>query len=72
MHALRHFCEFCNKDLKELILMRDKELKEMLEVCNLEKKFRIIFLVQTGMRISDALELKVGDVLRELELGWLL
>ena len=145
LHALRHFCEFCNKDPKELIFMRDKEirnpdpnsrsgvrnlildfreylekegyapktinawdgavrsffsailgkagminvknykdacvtkkkdfvptleeLKKMLEVCNLEEKFRIIFLAQTGMRISDALELKVGDVLRELKLG---
>ncbi len=145
LHALRHFCEFCNKDPKELILMRDKEirnpdpnsksgvrnlildfreylekegyapktinaldgavrnffsailgkagminvknykdacvtkkkdfvptleeLKKMLELCNLEEKFRIIFLAQTGMRISDALELKVGNVLRELELG---
>jgi integrase len=46
-----------------------EELKKILDVCNLEEKFRIIFLAQTGMRISDALSLKVGDVLRELELG---
>ena len=29
----------------------------------------IKLIAQTGMCISDALELKVGDVLRELELG---
>jgi integrase len=145
LHALRNFCEFCGKNPKELILMRDKEirnpdpntrtgvrdlvldfrvylekegyapktinawdgavrsffssilgkagminvknyrnacitkkkdfvptleeLKKMIEVCNLEEKFRIIFLAQTGMRISDALDLKVSDVLRELELN---
>jgi len=46
-----------------------EELKRMLDVCNLEEKFRIIFLAQTGMRISDALKLKVGDIQRELELG---
>jgi len=46
-----------------------EELKRMLDVCNLEEKFRITFLAQTGMRISDALKLKVGDVQRELELG---
>jgi integrase/recombinase XerD len=46
-----------------------EELKRMLEVCNLEEKFRIVFLAQTGMRISDALKLKVGDIQRELEQG---
>ena len=46
-----------------------EELKRLLDVCNLEEKFRILFLAQTGMRISDALKLKVGDVERELELG---
>jgi len=46
-----------------------EELKRMLDVCNLEEKFRIIFLAQTGMRISDALRLRVGEVQRELELG---
>jgi len=44
-----------------------KELKKILDVCNLEENFRIIFIAQTGMRISDTLELKVDDVLRELE-----
>lgn len=46
-----------------------EELKTMLDVSNLEEKFRILFVAQTGMRISDALSLKVGDVARELELG---
>jgi len=53
---------------KDLVPTLD-ELKRMLDVCNLEEKFRIIFLAQTGMRISDALRLKVGDIQRELELG---
>ncbi|MEA2096133.1 MAG: site-specific integrase [Candidatus Cloacimonadota bacterium] len=44
-----------------------EELKKMLDVCNLEEKFRIIFLAQTGMRVSDVLDLKVGDIERELE-----
>lgn len=45
------------------------ELKQILDVCNLEEKFRIIFLAQTGMRISDALKLRIGDIERELKLG---
>jgi len=145
LYALRYFCEFCRKTPKQLILERDKELrnsdpnsrtgirdlildfrkylekegyapksinawdgavrsfftavlgkagminvknygesqvskrkdlvptleelKRMLDVSNLEEKFRIIFIAQTGMRVSDALKLKVGDVQRELELG---
>lgn len=43
-----------------------EELKKMLDVCNLEEKFRIIFLAQTGMRVSDVLDLKVGDIEKEL------
>jgi site-specific recombinase XerD len=46
-----------------------EEVKKMLDAVDLEEKFRIIFIVQTGMRVSDAVELKVGDVQRELELG---
>lgn len=45
------------------------ELRKMLDVCNLEEKFRIIFLAQTGMRVSDALDLKIGDIERELNQG---
>jgi integrase len=44
-----------------------EELKRMLDVCNLEEKFRVIFLAQTGMRVSDVLDLKVGEIERELE-----
>ena len=145
LHALRNFCNFCGKNPKQLILRRDKEirnldpnnrtgirdlildfrkyleqmgyapktinawdgairgffssvlgkagminvknyadshiskrkdlvptleeLKKMLDVVSLEEKLRIIFIAQTGMRVSDALELKVGDIQRELELG---
>jgi len=46
-----------------------EELKKMIEVMNLEEAFRIIFIAQTGMRVSDAISLKIGDVKRELELG---
>ena len=46
-----------------------EELRKILDVCNIEEKFRILFLAQTGMRISDALALKIGDLQRELDLG---
>jgi site-specific recombinase XerD len=46
-----------------------EEVKKMLDTVDLEEKFRIIFIDQTGMRVSDAVELKVGDIRRELELG---
>ena len=57
---------------REIVIKRDmvptlEELKRMLDVCNLEEKFRVIFLAQTGMRVSDMLDLKVGDIERELE-----
>ena len=45
-----------------------EELKKMLDSVNLEEKFRIIFIAQTGMRVSNALKLKVGDIQRELKL----
>jgi len=46
-----------------------EELKKMLDAVNLEEKFRILFIAQTGMRVSDAIALKIGDIRRELELG---
>jgi site-specific recombinase XerD len=46
-----------------------EELKKMVDVMNLEGGFRILFIAQTGMRVSDALNLKIGDIKRELELG---
>ncbi len=45
-----------------------EELKKMLDVCNLDEKFRMIFIAQTGMRISDALAIRVGNIQRELDL----
>lgn len=51
------------KDLVPIL----EEPKKMLDSVNLEEKFRIIFIAQTGMRVSDALELKVGDIQRELD-----
>jgi site-specific recombinase XerD len=45
-----------------------EELKKMIEAMNLEKGFRILFLAQTGMRVSDAINLNLGDIQRELEL----
>ena len=46
-----------------------EELKKMIDVMNLEEAFRILFIAQTGMRVSDAISLKIGDIKRELELG---
>ena len=46
-----------------------EELRKMIDVCSLTEKLRILFIAQTGMRISDALKLKVGDIQRELDLG---
>jgi len=46
-----------------------EELRKILDISNIEEKFRIIFLAQSGMRISDALSLKIGDIRRELDLG---
>lgn len=51
---------------KDLVLTLE-DLKKMLDVVSLEEKLRIIFIAQTGMRISDALKLKVGDIQRELD-----
>ena len=46
-----------------------EELRNILDVSTLEEKFRIIFLAQSGMRISDALSMKIGDIQREFDLG---
>ena len=46
-----------------------EELKKMIDVMSLEEGFRILFIAQTGMRVSDAISLRIGDVRRELELG---
>jgi len=46
-----------------------EELKKMLDVVDLGEKFRILFIAQTGMRVSDAVALRIGDVQRELDLG---
>jgi len=53
-----------NKDLVPTI----EELKKMLDVVGLEEKIRILFIAQTGMRVSDAVKLKIGDLQRELDL----
>lgn len=53
-----------NKDLVPTL----DELKRMLDTVDIEEKFRIIFVAQTGMRVSDALKLTYGDIKRELEL----
>ncbi|MCD6371240.1 MAG: site-specific integrase [Candidatus Aenigmarchaeota archaeon] len=68
MINVKNYKNACISQKKDFVPTLE-ELRKMLDVCNLEEKFRIIFIAQTGMRISDALELKVGDVLRELELG---
>ena len=58
---------------RNVVIKRDlvptlDELKRMLDVGNLEEKFRIIFVAQTGLRISDALKIKIGNIQRELDL----
>jgi site-specific recombinase XerD len=53
-----------NKDLVPTI----EELKKMLDVVGLEEKIRILFIAQTGMRVSDAIELRISDIRRELDL----
>lgn len=60
-----------NRDVstKKDLVPTIEELKRMVDVGNLSEKIRILFIAQTGMRISDALKLKVGDIQRELELG---
>jgi site-specific recombinase XerD len=68
MVNVRNYRNGCITTKKDLVPTLE-ELKKMLEVVDLEEKFRILFIAQTGMRISDALELKVGDIQRELELG---
>lgn len=55
--------------LKKDLIPTLEELKKIMDVCNLEEKFRVLFLAQTGMRISDALTMKVGDIQRELDQG---
>jgi hypothetical protein len=41
----------------------------MLDVADLGEKFHILFIAQTGMRVSAAVALRIGDVQRELDLG---
>jgi integrase len=53
---------------KDLVPTLD-ELRLMIDAVNIEEKFRVIFMAQTGMRVSDALQLKIGDVQRGLDLG---
>jgi site-specific recombinase XerD len=45
-----------------------EELKKMIDAMSLEEGFRILFLAQTGMRVSDAISLKIGNIKRELDL----
>jgi len=62
---------YCNRNVpsrKDLVPTLE-ELKKMLDVVDLEEKFRIIFVAQTGMRVSDAIKLTFGDIRRELEQG---
>lgn len=45
-----------------------EEVKRMIDVSDINSKFSIIFLAQTGMRPEDALRLTIGDIQRELDL----
>ncbi|KXB01928.1 hypothetical protein AKJ45_00915 [candidate division MSBL1 archaeon SCGC-AAA261F19] len=62
-----------NYEHRDVTLKKDlvptlEELKKLLDVSDLSTKFSIIFLAQTGMRPKDALDLKVGNIQRELDL----
>jgi integrase len=59
----------CFVSTKKDLVPTLEEVKKMLDAVDLEEKFRILFIAQTGMRVSDAIELKVGDIQRELELN---
>jgi integrase len=68
MINVKNYGESQVSKIKDLVPTLE-ELRRMLDVSNLEEKFRIIFIAQTGMRVSDDLKLKVGDIQWELELG---
>lgn len=59
----------CGITQKKDLIPTLEELKKMIDVMSLEEGFRILFLAQTGMRVSDAISLRIGDVKRELDLG---
>ena len=64
---IRNYKDRSVSQMKDLVPTLE-ELKKMLDAVNLEEKFRILFIAQTGMRVSDATSLKIGDIKRELEL----
>ena len=64
---IRNYRNRSVSQIKDLVPTLE-ELKKMLDAVNLEEKFRILFIAQTGMRVSDATSLKIGDIRRELEL----
>ena len=64
---IRNYKDRSVSQIKDLVPTLE-ELKKMLDAVNLEEKFRILFIAQTGMRVSDTTSLKIGDIRRELEL----
>jgi len=68
MVNIRNYTNARVSQTKDLVPTLD-EVKKMMDVVDLEEKFRILFIAQTGMRVSDAVFLKIGDVRRELDLG---
>jgi len=61
-----------NYEHRDVTLKRDlvptlEEIKKLMDVSDINTKFSIIFLAQTGMRPDDALDLDVGDIRRELD-----
>jgi len=67
MVNIRNYSNAHASQTKDLVPTLE-EVKKMLDVLDLEEKFRVLFIAQTGMRVSDAVALKIGDVRRELEL----
>lgn len=66
MINIRNYADSKVSSTKDLVPTLE-ELKKMLDVVELEEKIRIIFIAQTGMRVSDAVKLTYGDIRRELE-----
>jgi integrase len=62
---------YANKEVKirHDLIPTLEELRKMLDVSDIYTKFSIVFLAQTGMRPEDALNLKIGHIHRELNLG---
>lgn len=51
-------------DAADWYLLSKEEIRYMISICNLHYQFMITFLACTGMRLSDALSLTIGDFMK--------